>query len=89
MKLNDINKDQIKKENEKKMSRTLSKKFSLNLDCKKSKSVYETNQESFGVKNDNQIQDPITTEVQDDDSDSSDLPDDYDPDAVTQISSLN
>lgn len=67
MKLNDINKDQIKQDNEKEKSLTLSKKYSLNLEIKKSKSVFESKQESFAVNNNNEIQDPVTIQVQDED----------------------
>lgn len=53
MELNEINKDQVKEEKEKAISRTLSKKYSLQLENKKSKSTFETNQDSFGISTNN------------------------------------
>lgn len=67
MKLNDINKDQIKKDNEKENSLTMSKKFSLSLENKKSKSVFESKQASLGVNNNTDTQDPMKIQVQDED----------------------
>ena len=46
MELNNINKDQVNKEKEKALSRTMSKKFST---LSRTKSVFESNQDSFGV----------------------------------------
>ena len=53
MELNKINKDQVKEEKEKELSRTLSKRLSLTLERKKTKSVFETNQDSFGISTNN------------------------------------
>ena len=114
MELNKINKDQVKQEEKNELSRTLSKKLSMRLESKKTKSVFESNQDSFGVsttnQHDNQQRDPVAMHVHDhdhddhdcqeckdkekleeekaEDSDSSELPDDYDPDAVAQAPDL-